>query len=145
MGHFIVKPSSIEILEQDGTNRLTLMACHPKYSAAQRIVVTATLVSNPAPATPRPPPVPTPGRVSPSTPRPTRSPVVTPSAWPTAIAWTLVALAVWFLMWLAGHLLYGRYHRRIWQLPAYVIGIPIVVVLLFLAFQDIARLLPAAY
>ena len=53
-GHFIVKPTQVEILEQDGTNKVTLMACHPKYSARERIVVTGTLTSPPAPPTPLP-------------------------------------------------------------------------------------------
>lgn len=143
VGHFIVKPSAIEILAQDGTNRLTLMACHPKYSAAQRIVVTATLVSNPAPASATPAEAPG----APVAFDASSDPLAggDASAWPTAIAWTLAALAVWFLMWLVGHLLYRRHHSRTWQAPPYVIGIPIVTVLLFLAFQDIARLLPAAY
>ncbi len=52
LGHFIVNPSQVEILEDFGDNRLTLTACHPKYSARQRIVVTAVLVSEPAPVLP---------------------------------------------------------------------------------------------
>lgn len=52
IGHFIVNPSQVEILEDYGDNRLTLTACHPKYSARQRIVVTAVLVSEPAPVLP---------------------------------------------------------------------------------------------
>ncbi len=49
VGHFIVNPSQVEVLEDYGDNRLTLTACHPKYSAAQRIVVTAILSSEPVP------------------------------------------------------------------------------------------------
>ncbi|MCU0309692.1 MAG: sortase [Acidimicrobiales bacterium] len=143
IGHFIVAPSAVEILDQDGTNRLTLMACHPKYSARQRIVVTATLVSEPAPPTPRP--------------DATLDDAVTvdaaadplaggdPSAWPLAIAWSLAAIVAWFLTWLAGRLLRDRQGGWAWGLPPYVIGVPVVAVLLFMAFQDIARLLPAAY
>ncbi|MCB0997509.1 MAG: hypothetical protein KDB21_20590, partial [Acidimicrobiales bacterium] len=44
-------------LSQDNaqyTNRLTLTACHPKYSAAQRIIVVAELVNEPVVAVPRP-------------------------------------------------------------------------------------------
>ncbi len=39
----IVSPSQVEVLEDKGDNRLTLTACHPKYSARQRIVVVAEL------------------------------------------------------------------------------------------------------
>ena len=142
-GHFIVAPSAIEILDQDGTDRLTLMACHPKYSARQRIVVTATLVSNPAPPTP----LPDPSTDTAVTVDATADPLAggDASAWPTAIAWTLAALGAWFLTWLAGRFLRRRQGGWAWSVPPYVIGVPIFAVLLFLAFQDIARLLPAAY
>ena len=80
-GHFIVKPTQVEILEQDGTNKVTLMACHPKYSARERIVVTGTLTSPPAPATPLPA-VTAAATPSPSTPRSTRWPAATPPPGP---------------------------------------------------------------
>jgi sortase A len=47
-GHSIVSPYDVEVLEDYGDNRLTLTACHPKYSARQRIVVQAKLVNPPA-------------------------------------------------------------------------------------------------
>lgn len=47
-GHFIVAPQQVEVLDDFGDNRLTLTACHPKYSARQRIVVQAELVDAPA-------------------------------------------------------------------------------------------------
>ncbi|MCB0995950.1 MAG: class E sortase, partial [Acidimicrobiales bacterium] len=56
-GHFVVSPDRVEVLSQDNaqyTNRLTLTACHPKYSAAQRIIVVAELVNEPVVAVPRP-------------------------------------------------------------------------------------------
>ncbi len=40
----IVKPSDVWVLERIGRERLVLSACHPLYSAAQRIVVFAELV-----------------------------------------------------------------------------------------------------
>ena len=53
----IVSPSQVEVLEDKGDNRLTLTACHPKYSARERIIVVATLapdeVALPPPAAPR--------------------------------------------------------------------------------------------
>ena len=42
-------PLELEVLDDDGTNKLTLTACHPKLSAAQRIVINATLVGSPLP------------------------------------------------------------------------------------------------
>lgn len=53
-GHFIVSPSETWVLGQEsGDNLLTLTACHPKYSARQRIIVQAELVGEPAPTIPR--------------------------------------------------------------------------------------------
>lgn len=40
----IVAPTDLTVLEQGGEPKLTLTACHPWYSAAQRIVVIARLV-----------------------------------------------------------------------------------------------------
>lgn len=52
-GHFIVSPSDTWVLAQGDENLLTLTACHPKYSARQRIIVQAELVGEPAPTIPR--------------------------------------------------------------------------------------------
>ena len=46
----IVSPSEVGVLDDFGDNRLTLTACHPKYSARQRIIVVAALVGEAAPA-----------------------------------------------------------------------------------------------
>ncbi len=43
-GHRIVEPSAVEVLADHGDDRLTLTACHPPYSARERIVVSAVLV-----------------------------------------------------------------------------------------------------
>lgn len=54
-GYFIVSPSATEVLGQEtGENLLTLTACHPKYTARQRIIVVAELVGEPFPTLPRP-------------------------------------------------------------------------------------------
>ena len=56
-GHFIVSPDRVDVLDQDfddAPNRLTLTACHPKFSARQRIIVVAELVGEPAITVPRP-------------------------------------------------------------------------------------------
>jgi sortase A len=132
-GHFVVKPTDLSILDQDVGNRLTLMACNPKYSAATRIVVTAKLTTAPAPATALPD----------TTDGVTDNASIDslaggdPSAWPAAILFTLLTIATWFgTWWLA---------RRWRRIPAYAIGTPIVLVLLFFAFQYINRLLPAGF
>jgi len=43
-GHVIVGPSDEFVLADAGDNRLTLTACHPKFSAEERLVVVARLV-----------------------------------------------------------------------------------------------------
>jgi len=53
-GYFIVSPSDTWVLGQEsGENLLTLTACHPKYSARERIIVQAELVGEPAPTVDR--------------------------------------------------------------------------------------------
>lgn len=42
----IIQPTDLTVLEQEGAAKLTLTACHPWYSAAQRIVVIARLVES---------------------------------------------------------------------------------------------------
>ena len=46
----IVKPSDVWVLERIGRERLVLSACHPLYSAAQRIIVFADFVRYVPPA-----------------------------------------------------------------------------------------------
>lgn len=50
-GHFIISPNRLDVLDQDFDeypNRLTLISCHPKLTARNRIVVVAELVGEPA-------------------------------------------------------------------------------------------------
>ncbi len=50
-GFFIVEPTRTDVLNDRDVDSITLTACHPKFSAAQRLIVTATLVSEAAPET----------------------------------------------------------------------------------------------
>ena len=50
LGHIIVRPEDTWVLGDFGDNRITLTACHPKYSASRRIIVAAELVSEPVDA-----------------------------------------------------------------------------------------------
>jgi len=128
-GHYIVGPTATEILSDKGDNRLTLMACHPKYSARQRIVVEAKLVGNPAPPTPR--------SDTPDTLEDLAG--GDDGARVPAVLFSLAAMAVWFAAWFV-----ARRYRR-WKWPAYLVALPFFAVLLFVAFDFINRLLPAAY
>ncbi|MEZ5235043.1 MAG: class E sortase [Acidimicrobiales bacterium] len=53
-GQEIVQPEQVEVVGPFGDNRLTLTACHPKFSAAQRIIVWAELQGSPVETVPRP-------------------------------------------------------------------------------------------
>ena len=53
-GTRIVDPEEVEVVGDFGDNRLTLTACHPKFSAAQRIIVWAYLQGEPLPTVARP-------------------------------------------------------------------------------------------
>lgn len=54
LGHIIVGPEATWVLGNFGDNRITLTACHPKYSARERIIVAAELVTTPVDAPPPP-------------------------------------------------------------------------------------------
>ena len=49
-GHAIVDPDDTWVVGDFGDSRLTLTSCHPENTSRERIVVTAALVSEPAPA-----------------------------------------------------------------------------------------------
>ncbi len=48
----IVRPSQVEVLKNTSDNRLTLTTCHPRFSASQRMVISAQLVGTALPAPP---------------------------------------------------------------------------------------------
>lgn len=139
----IVSPSQVEVLQSDHwdfdgnpatiENALTLTACHPKYSASQRIVIAAELVGEPAPDTPRAEPA-------------AEGPVEFESnlsgeragAWP-AIVFALLCALIWLVSWAIGK----KWRKAKW--PAYVVGIVPFLVALFFFFENFSRLLPANY
>ena len=127
----VVKPSQTEVLDPTTDARLTLTTCHPRFSAAERMIVVALLEGETAPA---PPPSPV------TRPRPTSLDGEAglsgdPAARGPAVLWgfgaALVALAFWVL---------GQFWRR-W--PAYLIGTPVFLAVLFVFFENFSRLLPA--
>ena len=114
-------------------NRLTLTTCNPKYSARQRLIVVSHLVGEPPP-----PPVVPPGETARPTPRPRQTHAGLSgeaSARRPALLWGAIVAAVALLIWLL-----GRLWRR-W--PVYLLGTPVFLVVLFIFFENISRLLPA--
>jgi sortase A len=156
----IVEPTDVEVLEDKGDNRLTLIACHPKYSLAQRIIVHATLKGTAAPeiagqaearekaengddglaaeeAT-------IDGGLS------GRSASRTP-----AVLWGLAAAGVWLVTWLVQTLIRRRTRartdgdptrgQRLVSWTPYLVGVPVFLITLFVFFENFARFLPANY
>jgi sortase A len=126
-GHMIVSPTQVEVLEDKGDNRLTLTACHPKYSARQRIVVVAELGPNQTALA---------AQVSDSPPAIDDIDGEGAPALP-AILLGLLCAAIWFLAWAL-----GRQWRK-W--PAYLVCLPFFAVSLFFFFEEFSRLLPSNF
>ncbi len=123
----IVKPTQVEVLEDKGDNRLTLTACHPKFSARERIVIVAQLA---------PDQVALPAHVQ--TAPTSLDDIEGPrgSSWP-AILLGLLCAGIWFLAWLLS---------RVWKKwPAYAVGLPFFMIGLYYFFEDFSRLLPSNY
>jgi sortase A len=137
----IVTPEEVSVLDDTSDNRLTLTTCHPMYSAAERLIVVAQLVGPPVDA----PPAPVDGTVATTTPPRTRelaAGVERPglsgggAANRPAVAWGILAASVWLAAWAV-----GRWTGRRWT--AYMVGAPVFFVILFVFFENVARLLPA--
>jgi sortase A len=130
----IVTPDRTDVLEYKFDNRLTLTACHPKYSAAERIVVSALLREPAAPARP----LPDAGEATaPSDLAAAESLDGQDHPKSPAIAWGLAAAMVWLAAWVVG---------RAWRpWPAYAISLPIFVIVLYGFFENFSHLLPASY
>ena len=129
-----MSPSPVEILTDKGDNRLTLMACNPKYSARQRIVVEAVLVETRR--RPRPGP------------QTTARPSCPTTAWPAATHGRAARRSSG--RWSPCHLVRGLVPleaapARVVARAPYVVLVPFFAVALYASFENITRLLPGAY
>lgn len=130
---YVVKPSQVEVLDQVGDNRLTLTACHPKYSARERIIVHAVLQA---------PPAATPAVVSVAQPD---APTVAadfdeglegdPDALPKALLFGGGAAALMLLAWFLAR------HLRRWFV--YLVASPGVLVLIWFGYVHMDHFLPS--
>ena len=129
-GSQVVKPSQSEVLAPTDDNRLTLTTCNPKYSAAQRLIITARLLDPPVePAVTGPP--------APEQHEPLASEDVsgTSVSKGPVVAWGALAAGVWAVTVMLA--------RQWGRLTAYATGMPVFLVVLFIFFESVARLLPA--
>ena len=147
----IVDPSDVSVLRTTKDNRLTLTTCHPRFSAAKRLIVVAVLDTSPAPAAPTtatpPTTAPTNNGKNKASTTTTANTVVdvaalsgadlsgTPTDKFPALMWALITIAVALITWVVSQIK-GR-------LLAYLIGTPIFFVCLFIFFENFSRLLPA--
>jgi sortase A len=133
----VVRPNQVEVLDPTEEARLTLTTCNPRYSAAQRLIVSAVLSGAPAPA-PAPPASAVPplqGELASETDLEGAALTGDPSARVPAALWGTLAAAIWLAI---------TYAARRWRRwPAYLLGVPVVFVVLFAFFENVARLFPA--
>jgi sortase A len=128
----IVSPSQVDVLDDKGDNRLTLSACHPKYSARERIIVVSHLAAD---EQAHPPPTRT--EESPPPSRELDDIDGEEASASPAIALGIVCALIWLLAWAIG--------RRWRRWPAYLVGLPFFLVALFYFFEEFSRLLPSNY
>lgn len=141
---FPVKPTQVEVVAPTEINILTLTTCHPKFSAAQRLVVQATLMG---PTVPGVPASERPTMEDSATPDPDGNlvggqesgPEVVgatgdPSALRPGLVWAALAAAVLVTMWIVGWA-----WRRI---PVYLVGALPFLYLLWWAYVYLARTVP---
>ncbi|MGI8756547.1 MAG: class E sortase [Acidimicrobiales bacterium] len=167
----IVRPDQSEVLlptkDANGKleNRITLTACHPKYSAAKRLIISGVLVGQP----PAPPLV---GQAKAqkravaeqtghkagdtagatidgglSGVKKSKTPVY---------AWAGISALIWLATWLVQTLLRRRMRSRAGEVrpsrgqraltwTPYLVGLPVFLVALYVFFENFSRLLPGNY
>jgi sortase A len=126
----VVSPSDVSVVAATQTNELTLTTCNPRFSAAQRLVIHASLMT---PAAPAP-----------------KGPAAHPKkvladglageqgSWVSTVAWGLGCLALAAGLWLVAR----RWRHR---LVVYGVGVVPMLVLLFFFYQNVSPLLPASF
>jgi sortase A len=144
----IVSPDQVEVLGNFNDNRLTLTACHPKYSARQRIIVVAQLVGPAATAAEPTAPTETPADDAAEAQADGEAEQASSvdldgglsgqrtSAWP-AVLLGLACGLIWLAAWVGSKLV----DRWI----AYAVGAPLFFLVLFFFYESFYRLLPANF
>ena len=130
----LVSPADVAVLAPSPRAELTLTTCTPRYSAAQRLVVVARLVTPAAPVS-------APARQEGGPPTvASTDPVHRPEDWLWLGAWLLAGAGVVSLVALARRRLGAR---RAWMAP--LVAAPLALVVLFFLFGAVNTLLPASF
>lgn len=156
--HQIVDAKAVEVMEDRGDNRLTLIACHPKYSLAQRYIVFAELVDEPAPELEGQDELRhealelAGGEISGGS-----LDGDSASRVPVAL-WFLICALIWVATWLVQTLLRRRMRARAAEHGSvpdrrdrlvtwspYLLGVPVFLVALYFFFESFSALLPGSY
>jgi sortase A len=126
----VVDPTDVAVLDDTSTPTMTLTTCNPRYSAATRMVVQASLVSPAVAAVPV-------KKVATKSSGASSELLSSTNSWGGAVWWGLgcavFALAVLLV------------HRRLRHWWVYLIGAAGLLVLLFYFFGELNPLLPAGY
>jgi sortase A len=141
----VVDPSDTSVLAASFGPELTLTTCNPRYSAAQRLVVVATLHASLMSGTPS-------TTTSPTTTSPTEQPptilagesglggVSARSEVAQAVVWGVLTIATAALAVVA-----WRRGRRPWSAVAMATGIPLALGALLVCFQHVSLALPQSF
>jgi sortase A len=140
-GTQIVAPTTVGVLNTvPGKSTLTLTTCNPRYSASQRLVVTAALDARPAPPT----------STITSTTRPkdaelagesTSSLGGSSSPWASVIVWGLVTMA----LVVGAYLLWRFLRQRILRLVVVLTAVPLFLFSLLTCFEHVSLALPGSF
>jgi sortase A len=140
-GTQIVAPTNVSVLNTlPGKSTLTLTTCNPRYSAAQRLVVTAALDARPA----------SPTSTITSTTRPkdtelagdsTSSLGGSSSPWASVIVWGLVTMA----LVVGAYLLWRFLGQRVLRLVVVIAAVPLFLFSLLMCFEHVSLALPGSF
>jgi sortase A len=136
----IVDPEAVWVLNPTEDNRLTLTTCNPRFSAAERLIIVAALTSPPVETnSARPADESSSELASETETEPAREISAGLSGESVskrpAVLWGSLAAAIWLGAWLLG---------RAWKRwAAYAIAAVPFLLVLFVFYENVARLLPA--
>ncbi len=142
----IVSPNDNAVLDSASTPELTLTTCNPRYSASQRLVVVALLDTTVAH-----------GTTTTTTPTTTDPPASPPRLTPTQAAAAVAGggrggdvlpAVLWGIAVLLGAIvlrLVARRLPRVFRWGSYVVGVPLLLLALFVCFEHVSLALPASF